>query len=281
METNQILLIFFILLSAGLALALYLSKRRARQLTKQLDELNAHTEEDMYGRGKLSELGLMSAGITHEISNPLSIIMGRLELLMKNDRQLEKESLKKGLEQIKVNSERIATIVQSVRSYIYRDEDKVEDFISLKEIIDSVLVFCGQRLQSHGIELKLRNIDKIYVSGHRGQYEQAILNLINNAFDAVDHLPEKWIEISATRSFDVVMIFFVDSGHGIPVEVSAKMLDPFYSTKKGRGTGLGLTLVKGIAQKHGGDLKYAPEEPHTTFMLELPQASAMKYQQYN
>ena len=282
MEANVlIILLVSISLVSGLGFALWKSKRQIRKLTDQLGELSAQSEEDMFGRGKLSELGLMSAGITHEISNPLSIILGRLELMMKTDRQLDKDGLKKGLEQIKANADRISTIIRSVREYIYRDDDKFEEFIPLSEIISSVLVFCGQRLKSHGIELRLRNIEKIFVSGHRGQYEQAMLNLINNSFDAVDKLQEKWIEISATKTFEVVMIMIVDSGDGIPKEVVTKMLDPFYSTKKGKGTGLGLTLVKGIAQKHGGDLKYAPEEPHTTFVLELPQPNTSGYHQFN
>jgi signal transduction histidine kinase len=67
-----------------------------------------------------------------------------------------------------------------------------------------------------------------------------------------------------------------DSGHGIPSDVRSKMLDPFFTTKTNKGSGLGLSLVRGIAQKHGGDLKYI-EDVNTTFMLELPQASSAQY----
>lgn len=280
MEIYQIIILLaFTSLTTGLTVSLMSEKKRSRNLSRQLNELNSQSEEDVYARGKLSELGLMSAGIAHEISNPLSVILGKTEQMLKGDRIANRENVVNGINQIKVNAERIANVIQSMREYIYRNDDAVEDFIPLKDIVDNVLVFCGQRLKSHGIELKIVDFDKVYVSGHKGQYEQAILNLINNSFDAIDDLKEKkWIEISAVKTSDTVQIFFKDSGLGIPVEVRSKMLEPFFSTKKGKGTGLGLPLVKGIAQKHGGNLTYV-DAPNTTFLLVLPQASALQYQQ--
>lgn len=277
MEKIQfILLCLFILTSAGLLYAFLEAKKEIKKLNHKLDDYKGHSDEDIYSRGKFSELGLMSAGITHEISNPLSVILGRATQLLKPGRLDNRETVEKGIEQIKSNAERIATIIQSVREYIYRNEDVQEDFIPLKEIIDNVLVFYGQRLKNHGIELRLNNIDRVFVSGHKGQYEQALLNLMSNSFDAIDNLPEKWIEISAEKTKDLVQIIVKDSGHGIKGDVRDKMLNPFYTTKKGKGSGLGLTLVRGIAQKHGGDLKYI-EGPNTTFMLELPKPSGTLY----
>lgn len=276
---NAYLTLFSLSLLLNICLVVSLRKltKNALKVSQQLIDIEGQSEDDLYGKGKFSELGTLSAGITHEISSPLTVILGRLTKLMRTDfSKLKKEELDSGLEQIKKQTERVATVIQSVRQYIYRDEQSMEDVISLREIIDNVLVFYGQRLKNHGIELKLKDVDSAYVSGHKGQYEQAILNLISNSFDAIDNLPEKWIEISTLKSDEGVQIFIMDSGHGIPVEVRKKMLDPFYSTKKGKGTGLGLTLVKGIAERHGGDFKYV-ESPNTTFMLELPKASSIHY----
>ena len=280
METLYLILFCVsLLLNVCLIFSLRNNKISSHKLKQQLNDMQGQSQEDFYGKGKLSELGTLSAGITHEISSPLTVIQGRLTRLMRTDfSALKKEDLQKGLEQIYKQSERISTIIQSVRQYIYRDEKSVEDVISLKEIIDNVLVFYGQRLKVHDIELRLHDLDNIYVSGHRGQYEQAILNLISNSFDAIDNQAEKWIEISATKSHDGVQILFKDSGLGIPEEIRTKMLDPFYSTKKDKGTGLGLTLVKEIALRHGGDFKYI-DSPNTTFLLELPKASSIQYHQ--
>lgn len=269
-----ILLSLFMIITASLVMALMNEQRKAKRLSGELSRFKGQNEDELYDRGKFSELGLMSAGITHEISNPLSIILGRVTQL---ERRTGSDSeLANGLAQIKDKAQRIAKIVQSVREYIYRNEEAEEDFISLSEVIDKVLIFYGQRLKNHGIDLRLNNIDRVFVRGHRGQYEQAILNLISNSFDAIDNLPEKWIDISTMRGPDNVQIFFKDSGHGIPVDLRSKILDPFFSTKKSKGSGLGLPVVRGIAQKHGGDLRYV-DAPNTTFLLELPQASGTLY----
>lgn len=278
MDTSQILVL--IILSSvicGLAVTLLQEKKKSKILQRQLDSLGAQTDDEIYGKGKFSELGLLSAGITHEISSPLTIILTRTTKLLRSDlSKISPEDLERGIEQIKTNSERIAKIVESVREYIYRNEENVEDFISLQEIMDNVLVFYGQRLKNHGIELRMKNTEKVFIKGEKGRYEQAFLNLMSNSFDAIDQLPEKWIEISAKQSLDNVQIFFRDSGSGIPIDVQEKMLDPFYSTKKGKGMGLGLTLVKEIAQKNGGDFQYLADQ-NTTFLLELPRATAENY----
>ncbi len=257
--------------------ALLRERRHRERISRELATIRGQSDEEMYSRGKFSQLGTLSAGITHEISTPLTVIIGRTTRLLRTDlSKLTKDEYEKGLIQIRDNAERISSIIQSVREYIYRDESTVEDIISLREIVDRVMDFYGQRLKNHGIELRMKGVDNAYISGHKGQYEQALLNLIANAFDAVDQLQEKWIEISAEAVGDEVQISVRDSGSGIPQEVRERMLDPFYSTKKGSGTGLGLTLVKGIAERHGGSLRYV-EDAHTTFVLDLPRASSVQY----
>lgn len=269
--------IFISLLLLGLSFMTYLyirERKKNEELDSHLAEFSMEKNDDLFGKGKYSELGLMSAGIAHEISNPLSIISGRIEQIQRMYRDPGKQKeMAKGIQQIQYSTERISQIIQSLREYIYRDDNSSEDFISFTEILEDVLIFCGQRLKNHGIELRLINTENIFIKGHRGQLQQAVLNLINNSFDAVDSLSEKWIEITAVEGNENVEIFFKDSGDGIPVLIREKMLEPFFTTKKMKGTGLGLPLVKGIAQKHGGDLVYIDKAPHTTFMLELPKAN--------
>lgn len=278
MENYQIIIyaVSFILISF-LGIGLFRKTNEVKNLKEQLKIIRGQSDDELFGRGKFTELGLMSAGITHEISNPLTVILGRVTKLSKLDLNLKnKQEIEKGLDQIKKNAERISSIIQSVREYIYRNDEETEEYISLSEMINDALIFYGQRFKNHGIEFRLKNVEKIYISGHKGQFEQALLNLISNAFDAVDKLDEKWIEISAVKTNDNVQIYVRDSGHGISSEIQSKMLNPFYTTKKNKGSGLGLSLVKAIAQKHGGDLKFVEDE-HTTFMLELPQASSFQY----
>lgn len=275
MELTVETIIIFLLLIGLMTLTYYFIRERKRNLllSNKLAEFSAEQNDDLFGKGKFSELGLMSAGIAHEISNPLNIITGRIDQLQRNYRNPQKEKENAlGIQQIRIAAERITNIIQHLRQYIYRDDMMSEDLISLTELFDDVLIFIGQRLKNHGIELRLINTENKFVKGHRGQLEQAIINLINNSFDAVDSLTEKWIEITAVEGNENVEIFFKDSGEGIPVTVREKMLEPFFTTKKMKGTGLGLTLVKDIALKHGGELVYIDKAPHTTFMLELPKA---------
>jgi C4-dicarboxylate-specific signal transduction histidine kinase len=277
MDNQMIIYAFLFILFTSLVLLLLKKSKETNNLKEELRNIRSQSGDDLYGRGKFTELGLMSAGITHEISNPLTVILGRIAKLSKIEIDPEnRPEIEKNLYQIKTNAERIASTLKSIRKYIYRNDEETEVFISLSEMISDVLVFYGQRLKNHGIELRLKNVEKIYISGHKGQFEQALLNLISNSFDAIDKLDEKWIEISAKKINDHVQIYVRDSGRGIPTDIQSRMLTPFFTTKTNKGSGLGLSLAKGIAQKHGGDLKYMQGE-HTTFMLELPLASSSQY----
>lgn len=250
---------------------IYLQRKKYKKLEKDLSFYVNHQDDDLLGKAKFSELGLMSAGIAHEINNPISIINARSTQLMRLCKKKgSHDEILKGLEQILYTSERIARTVRGIRDFIYQDSQQYEDEISLKEIFDNVLVFCSQRLKNHGIELRLFNIHEIRLSGHRVQFEQAFLNMINNSLDAIDNLPEKWIEITAFEGSDTVQIYFKDSGHGIPDDIADEMMKPFFTTKKSKGTGLGLALVRGIAEGHQGTLMYIKNAENTTFMLELP-----------
>jgi C4-dicarboxylate-specific signal transduction histidine kinase len=136
-----------------------------------------------------------------------------------------------------------------------------------------VLSFCGQRMKNHGVSIRLFGLEDVSVIGNKIQLEQVIINLFNNSFDAIEFLPDKWIEVSCSYKDDKIQLFFKDSGPGIPPEIASRIMEPFYSTKDiGKGTGLGLSLAQQMAQRHGGDLKYISHASHTTFLLELPKA---------
>lgn len=268
MNHTYIIITLLGLLTLTLGVLYFREKRLRSRLTSQFHGIK---DEDIIGNAKFTELGLMSAGIAHEINNPLTIIQARAQQLLRIYRNPGSEAeLAKGLNQIVYTSDRIARTVRAIREFIYWNDDMPESSIYLSDILENALVFCGQRLKNHGIELRLVNIEKACLRGHRIQLEQVLLNLINNSLDAIDALPEKWIEISAVENKDTIDIFFKDSGNGIPVDIKKSMMEAFFTTKKGKGSGLGLTLVKGITEKHGGVFKYIENSDHTTFMLELP-----------
>lgn len=234
--------------------------------------------EQFLGQSKYSELGMMSAGIAHEINNPLAIIQAKTTQLLRIVRDPERvEDVTEGLEQILYTSERINRTIQGVREFVHQDERLPNEEFLVKHLVDDVLAFCGQRMKNHGVNLRFYGIQNYSLRGHKIQLEQVLLNLLNNSFDAIEYLPDKWIELSVHESEDAIQIFVKDSGSGIPPETASRMMEAFYTTKKvGKGTGLGLAMARGIVEQHGGSLVYVGNARHTTFMLELPKPGSIR-----
>ncbi len=265
---------FYVLSSAVCIFFLRREVRRRKFIERELLKIQGFGASDTIRRGKFSELGLMSAGITHEISTPLMVISNLVTRVERTFRDADQQkSVAENLHRILAAVKKIDTTVSGVRRFIYRNDDAIEDEILLSELIAEVLLFCGERLKNHGIEFRTRDTESVFIKGHKGQLEQAILNLINNSFDAVDRLPVKWIEIAAVVGPSVIDVYFKDSGVGIPVDIRQHMMEPFFTSKTTGSSGLGLPAVKSIAERHGGSFSYIEKAPHTTFLLELPRTS--------
>ncbi len=98
--------------------------------------------------------------------------------------------------------------------------------------------------------------------------EQVMVNLINNAIDAVKSQPEKWVKTKIYEEGDTLVMRVMDSGPGIPMELQSKLFDPFFTTKKvGEGTGLGLSIAKGILDEHHATIGVVNDSPHTCFEI--------------
>jgi len=222
---------------------------------------------------KLATLGEMSAGIAHEINNPLSVMMSRAEVMMEQLKEggLPVELAISSLEKIHKNGERISKIVRGLRTFSRNGENDPLQTVRVLKLVDDVLDFAREKFKLNNIDLKVEVDSEISFECRPTQIEQVLLNLLNNSFDAVLETPNAWVLIKAHRKDNQVIITITDSGGGIAPHLWSKIMQPFYTTKEvGKGTGLGLSISMGIVRSHGGDLYYDPKSKNTQFVIQIP-----------
>ncbi len=242
---------------------------------KELEAQLEASRAQVLSSSRLSALGMMAGGIAHEINNPLGIIHAYASNLLEQaqDGQLDPNTVLKASRRIVQTADRIGSIVKNLR-HIARegDLDPVHP-ASIWTIVEQTLDLSRERFRQHAITLSCPPIDPdLMVPCREVQIAQVLVNLLQNAFDAVVVLPrEKWVTLDATNHGDSIVVSVVDNGPGVPLEIRGRIMEPFFTTKPvGKGTGLGLSLSRAIAQQHGGDLTLCERDGHTCFALKLP-----------
>ncbi|MBT4760776.1 MAG: GHKL domain-containing protein [Bdellovibrionaceae bacterium] len=230
----------------------------------------------MASSARLATLGEMSAGIAHEINNPLTVIDGfaRLSLrLLNGDKDVAIGKIKANLQKITKTVARIGRIVNNLKS-LSRDGESVESQdCSLSQLAKEALSFCEERFVAKNIELVIQPIDEIYVVHCNSvQISQVIVNLLNNALHAVEkNKGMKKVEVHVEVEDGHVLLMIIDNGYGISEAAKAKIFEPFFSTKPvGEGTGLGLSLSQSIMHKHNGEILLTENAGRTCFTLKFP-----------
>lgn len=210
-------------------------------------------------RERLSTLGEMSAGIAHELRNPLAVISGYTRLLSKK----VDDSMKPAVESISKEVAVMDRIITDFLSFAKPTDLTVSD-VDLKELFDGCL--SSIKDNSAGVSFSV-NIDMLpHINADEVLLRQAFTNLLQNALEAMSDGGEMQV-----RGFinDFVCVSISDTGHGIPESIRDKIFLPFYTTKE-RGTGLGLAIVHKIVVSHGGDLKVDTGDKGTTFTIRFP-----------
>ena len=245
-----------------------------KKLSLEADQQRAKIQSS----AKMSSLGEMAGGIAHEINNPLAIIIGKIEQIRERleNEQFDRAKTKQDLLKVETTALRIAKIVKGLRSFSRNSDKDPMEAVVVSQVIGDTLELCQERFRNHGVELrvelnKLDQTEPTLVSGRSAQLSQVFLNLFNNAFDAVETLPDRWVLLVADVREHQVIFRIIDSGNGIAPDITDKIMLPFFTTKDvGRGTGLGLSISQGIVQEHGGRLTYFAGMEHTCFIVELP-----------
>jgi len=239
------------------------------QLEKTVETLKA-TQAQLIQSEKLSAVGEFVAGVTHELNNPLTTVMGFSELLQKAG---VGEPHRRHLDMVFKSAQRCQKIVQSLLSFARRRQPERKP-VSVNALIEAVLEIVSYLLRTGNIEVIKQfapNLPLVLADAH--QIQQVLLNIINNARQAMEaHQPRGRIKIITEVCEPNVRITIQDNGPGIPAENLRRIFDPFFTTKEvGKGTGLGLSLCYGIIKEHGGSiLPVSSPGNGATFIIELP-----------
>lgn len=250
---------------------LVLSFALADRIRKTNREL-AQQKSAMVQSEKLSALGRMAGEIAHEINNPLAIIHGNAALIRKED--TSPEQMREFAAAIEQTANRISKIVKGMRSLSRDSRADPFQLVSVSTLLQDCLPLCGDRAKTENIALELvRPENDPIVFCRSSEICQVLLNLLNNAFDAVGGQPSSWIKIEVKERPGQVEFSVTDSGPGIPKEARARILEPFFTTKEaGKGLGLGLSISVSIVEAHGGKLYLDQNSPSTRFVFTLPLA---------
>ncbi|MBW1953294.1 MAG: two-component sensor histidine kinase [Deltaproteobacteria bacterium] len=267
----------FFIFVAGVLLIFLVVFKLTDKLVKHLEESDLRREaayREIQESSKLASIGRLAAGVAHEINNPLAIINEKAGLI-KDLTQFspdfpQKDKLLSLTGTILQSVDRCRTITQRLLGFARRMEVTVES-LNLNEVIEEVLSFVEKEALHRNIELHLSLAQDLpRIASDRGQLQQVFLNIINNAFEAVEDGGRVTIT-SFEVDDDTVAVSIQDNGQGMTQEVMNHIFEPFFTTKRGKGTGLGLSITYGIVKKLGGDIKVASKLGEgTTFTVFLP-----------
>jgi two-component system, NtrC family, sensor kinase len=236
-------------------------------------------------KSKLESLGILTAGIAHEINQPLGgISMGLDNILMRlSDDTLSPKYLKEKVSTLFENVDRIKRIIDHTRTFSRSHKPASFERVEVLKVIESALNMVKSQYVNHGIELEINISDDIEpIIADKFKLEQVVLNLLSNAKDAVDEKYAflnddsyiKRIKIESSQDDENVYIEVVDNGSGIKAKDIEKIFDPFYTTKKeDKGTGLGLSISYGFVKDLLGDISVESEEgEYTKFEIKIPKS---------
>ncbi|SEF75224.1 sensor histidine kinase [Jhaorihella thermophila] len=270
--------------------------RRAYAKLSESHKALQEAQAQLVRNEKLAALGRLLAGVAHELNNPISFVYANAHALEKYVSRFEtyfqkvqegadREELIRLRQELKLDRElrNLRAAIDGARDGAERVRDIVEDLRRLSaegsgEITEFDLAETA-RVAAHWVERGARRQvtlthtgdAHVPVRGRPGHIQQVIMNLVQNAHDAVENVDDPRITIDTRTENGRAVLCVRDNGPGVPPDKATAIFDPFYTTKDvGRGTGLGLSISHKIAQEHGGQLRLCPSESGACFRLELP-----------
>ena len=222
---------------------------------------------------KMATIGRLVSGVAHEVNNPLAAILGFTDLLLENPEV--PVSAREDLQIILQETQRTKDIVQDLLSFA-RQRPVQRELVRVNSVLRQTIKLRSYDFASHGVEV-VEDFEEALAAalGDSQQLQQVFLNILNNAYDAVQEAGHRGcIRIHTRRQAEMIEVAISDNGTGI--SDPQRIFDPFYTTKQvGKGTGLGLSICYGIVRAHGGEIQCWSNEAGagSTFVVRLPVAT--------
>jgi len=254
-------------------------EQRVEDRTKELEFKKQElldTQAYAHHANKMTALGEMASGIAHEINSPLQIVSILTYNARKNAQKLEPIDIEAITEKIDHATNQITSIVESLRKMSRDSSSDSFEETKVSDIIEDATKITLERYKLKSINFKTNyhdDAESALFDCQRLQISQIIINLLNNAYDAVQKLTDKWIVLDVFNTKNSIMISVTDSGSGIDKNIQKQVFEPMFTTKDiGQGTGLGLSISSEIALNHSGTLELDTESEYTRFVLILPKS---------
>ncbi|HSD31908.1 MAG TPA: MASE4 domain-containing protein [Gemmatimonadales bacterium] len=240
---------------------------------RSLEAIVHERTERLLQSEKIATMGSLLAGVAHELNNPLAVVLWQTHLLRES---VQEPKIAAGVEKVMTGAERCVRIVRNFLA-LARQQTPERTQVGLNGLVEDSVELLAYELRNDNVEVVLSlaaDLPILWADGH--QLQQVLVNMITNAHHAVRQRPADARMISITTRSDLVLrqvhIEIADTGPGIASEIRGRIFEPFFTTKPvGQGTGLGLSLCRGIVDEHGGTITVESEPGQcTTFHITLP-----------
>jgi signal transduction histidine kinase len=247
--------------------------RQKNQTLEQTLEKLKKTQTNLIHSEKLNALGSLTAGLLHEVNNPLNYALTALQTVIIDPEVKDNEELQETFADINEGMQRIKTIVSDLHTFAYPSESDTKTVFSFNTALDSALRFTAHERKNILIKREISEDDKVV--GSHSHIVQVLINLLSNAYEANEKLNGKRqgeILIQGEHNQEKLHVRFKDNGTGMSKEVLVHIFDPFYTTRDvGEGMGLGLSISHTIIENHGSNLKaQSKQDEWTEFSFDLP-----------
>ena len=247
---------------------------RSRELDEKKQQLLA-SQALAHQANKLAALGEMASGIAHEINSPLQSITLMTFRMKRASEKNDNDACLDSIQRIENAVSTITNIIDGLRKMSRDSSNDIFEDTTPAEIINNVTSITTERYRLKGIVFTIgyHNLGNILINCQQLRIGQILINLLNNSYDAVLCMADKWIKLELHDAGDFIQFWVIDSGNGIDTSDLQRVFEPMYTTKDiGLGTGLGLSISAEIARQHGGTLTIDSSAKNTTFILNLPKS---------